>query len=164
MILIIVKSVRHVVNVKPMTCVTLWHIVTPCHQKVKNKMLKSVNMPILEGYRCGTLTPLCRRKSPYSLDPLITAESKGRGTYTWVFLVVLRYFTQRQNNSFRCLLRCFPRLQDMCTASKRTRCTLHLDGHPSKYYPGLTLLDIGDQLGTGDQMDSVTIRAENCLS
>jgi hypothetical protein len=30
-----------------------------------------------------------------------------------------------------------------------TRCTYNLGGNPSKYYPGPTFLDYGDQMGTG---------------
>jgi hypothetical protein len=39
--------------------------------------------------------------------------------------------------------------QDAITPSNSTRRTCNLFGSPSKYYPGLTLLDFGNQMGTG---------------
>jgi hypothetical protein len=42
-----------------------------------------------------------------------------------------------------------PGPRDVCTPYYSTRHTSHLGGHPSKYYPGPTLLDFGNQMVTG---------------
>jgi hypothetical protein len=56
------------------------------------------------------------------------------------------------NNFSRCLIRRLPRPKDAGTPSNSTRCPCHLGGRPSKYLPGLMLLDFGDQMGTGSNV------------
>jgi hypothetical protein len=55
-------------------------------------------------------------------------------------------YSNWRNNSTRCLLRRLPRPQYENTPSKST---CHLSAHPSKYYSGPRLLDLGDQMCTG---------------
>jgi hypothetical protein len=54
------------------------------------------------------------------------------------------FYAARRNNSSLCLIRRFPRPQDAGTCSTNTWHTCH----PFNYYPGPTLLDFVDQIGT----------------
>jgi hypothetical protein len=72
----------------------------------------------------------------------------GRGTNLYFLRRSAILYADRRNICYWCLLQRLQRLQDAGTPSNRTRHTCHLGGHPSKYYPGPTLLDFGDQMGT----------------
>jgi hypothetical protein len=105
-------------------------------------------LPTSLWYLLGLMPIIVSAIYRMQLTTFVNAFASGN---TFVsFGVIRQYFTQtRGGNSSRCLLWWLPGLQCSDTPSNSNWHTCHVCGHPSKYYPCPTLLDFGDEMGTG---------------